>query len=398
MADGPAVLAAYSRAVLAESEQILLYAGRILAGQLFPKARFAASGLSGRQERNRGEKLAFTIAIHSLRGTFGGSRGEAEPAVLRTGRLAPESGIGRLLWGTGAYEKGLPAVVSLALASENYQLPAVIQSIATDAESQLWARERHGSAASSGSASTSEVNTATYRTGNFMLSSAQDYRPGERGRKEHIWQATLGPEAQVFTNHPASFSQSDSREAGWWRGNGSLPRVAQWKDALIALYDLPGDAWLRFTHAYFPLYAFSEHIIKEGWAFARAEDAYIALYASQPFELMRRGPDAHRELRAPGLRNIWLCQMGARDTDTNFENFRRRVLASQPEVDHLHVRWETIRGDRLEFDWTGPLLLNGQKQPIRGFKHHESIYGIAEFPAQTMDIVYGQDVLRLNFV
>jgi hypothetical protein len=127
------------------------------------------------------------------------------------------------------------------------------------------------------------------------------------------------------------------------------------------------------------------------------EDAYLALYASQPFELMRRGPDAHRELRAAGLRTAWLCQMGARDTDTSFENFQRRVIASRPTIEGLRVTWQTIREERLEFDWSGPLLLNGQQQPIAGFKHHESIYGAAEFPAQTMDIAYGQDLMRLNF-
>ena len=27
-----------------------------------------------------------------------------------------------------------------------------------------------------------------------MLCSAQDYRPGQAGLQEHIWQATMGPE------------------------------------------------------------------------------------------------------------------------------------------------------------------------------------------------------------
>mgnify|MGYP005856485793 CR=1 FL=1 len=236
----------------------------------------------------------------------------------------------------------------------------------------------------------------TYRTADFMLSSAQDYRPGERGRREHIWQATMSPEALVYTTHPVSFVQSDSREAGWWRGNGRLPRVAQWKDALIALYDLPQDDWLGFTHAYFPTYAFDEYLLDGGWAFARVGDAYLALYAGQGFTLRRDGPDALRELRSPGLRNAWLCQLGAKDTDTSFENFRLRVLAHEPIVEGLHVTWPTIRNERLEFDWAGPLRRNGIEEPITGFKHHESDFGAAEFPAETMDITYGGDVMRLH--
>ncbi len=56
-----------------------------------------------------------------------------------------------------------------------------------------------------------------------MLASAQDYRAGQRGRREHIWQATMGCDAIVFVNHPTSFSDGDARLAGWWCGNGVLP-------------------------------------------------------------------------------------------------------------------------------------------------------------------------------
>jgi hypothetical protein len=249
----------------------------------------------------------------------------------------------------GGPQGGLLAGVSLILAGRSYDLPSVIHAIAADAETEVWARSRQ--AADGGP----EVNTVAYRTADFLLCSAQDYRPGARGRREHIWQATLSPEALVYTTHPASCAQTDGREAGWWLGNGRLPRVAQWKDALIALYDLPADDWLGFTHAYFPTYAFDEYLLDDGWAFARVGDAYLALYASQGFTLRRDGPDAQRELRSAGLRNVWLCQLGAKDTDTSFENFRQRVAAHPPTIAGLHVTWPTIRSERLEFDWTGPL-------------------------------------------
>ncbi|MCX7671793.1 MAG: hypothetical protein N2439_17205, partial [Anaerolineae bacterium] len=202
--------------------------------------------------------------------------------------------------------------------------------------------------------------------------------------------------ALIYTTHPTRFSQADACEAGWWLGNGSLPRVAQWKDALIALYNLPENDWLGFTHAYFPIYAFNEHVLEGGWAFARVEEGYVALYAGQGFTLMRTGPDAQRELRSPGLRNVWLCQMGSKDMDGSFEAFRQKVLARPPVINGLHVSWHTIRGEHLTFDWRGPLLRNGQEEPIVGLKHHESIYGQAEFPADTMDITYDQDVMRLH--
>jgi len=426
---------------LSEAEQVLLYTSQIVAGELFARQRFAVSGDTGRQECDRGErratawlqaharagfgawnsqtdlivaalahlvdlakseeivdraavlldKVLFGVAIHSFCGVFAGSRDQSDPATLRSGRFAPEAAIGRLLWGMGGQQGGLIAGVSLMLAGQSYELPSIIHAVAADLETEVWARERQA-----GADGTPEVNTVAYRTADFMLSSAQDHRPGERGRREQVWQATLGPEALVYTTHPTSFSQSDSREAGWWCGNGRLPRVAQWKDALIALYNLPDDDWLGFTHAYFPIYAFDEHVLADGWAFARAGDAYLALYASAGLTLMRHGPDAQRELRSEGLRNVWLCQLGSRDSDTSFENFRQRVLAQAPVIEGLHVTWQTIRSERLEFDWTGPLRRNGAEEPITGFAHHESIFGAAEYPAETMDMTYGQDVMRIH--
>ncbi len=424
---------------LSAAEQLALATCQVLAGQLYPRHRFACSERTGRQEREEGEsrvaawlashaattfgdwntqtdlivaalahlidlarsdalldhatvmldKVLFNIAVHSFHGSFGGSRGRADVATLRSARFAPEAAIGRMLWGMGGPQGGLIAGISLILAGRSYELPAVIHAIATDPETEVWARSRQAAAAT-------EVNTVVYRTADFMLSSAQDYRPGQRGAREHIWQATMSPEALVFTTHPGSFSQADSRDAGWWRGNASLPRVAQWKDALIALYDLPADDWLGFTHAYFPTYAFDEYRFDEGWAFARTGDAYLALYAGAGFTFMRHGPDAWRELRATGPRHVWLCQMGARDTDSSFENFRQRVLAHRPQIEGLHVVWRTIRGEVLEFDWQGPLRRNGTEEPLAGFKHYEGDFGLAEYPADTMDISYGTDVMRLR--
>jgi hypothetical protein len=424
-----------------ECNQILLHAAHVLATQIDANATFAASGLTGKQERTRAEKAAaawlkehgqtgfaqwnshldlivaalsqladlaesetvsdlaavlldktlFGIAINSFNGTFGASRGDATPSTLRSGRFAPEAAISRLGWGSGGYTPAFKGVVCLGLAGKNYELPDMIRSIAVDRPLWMITRERQAPAGSD------EVNTVAYKTPDFMLASAQDYRPGQRGKNEHIWQATLGPEALVYTNHPSSLIESDSRQAGRWCGNGSLPRVAQWKDALICLYNLPDDDWLGFTHAYFPEYAFDEHVREQGWAFARKGDGYLALHASPDMTFLEKGPDAYRELRVPGQQTVWLCQMGRAEVDGTFEDFRKAVLSKSMNVHDLHVEWETVRGDKLAFSWSGPLLVNGEQQPITGFRHMESLYGVAEMPAENMDIIFREQVMRLHF-
>jgi hypothetical protein len=427
-----------------ESDRGLLYAGQTLAGQLYPHATFAASGRVGEAERQAGEaqllawlrqhaqagfalwdahldalvialahladlavertvrelaavlldKLLFGLALHSFQGTFGTTRGDTHTAELRSGRLAAESALNRLLWGVGGYSETLKGAVSLGLARGSYQLPEIVRRIALDRAPEVWSMERElGASQAEGKAGVSKV---AYKTPDYLLSSAQDWQPGQRGQRELTWQATMGPDALVYTNHPTNCSLAEGRHAAWWAGNGALPRVAQHKDALIALYDLPADDWLGFTHAHWPCYAFDEYTLRDGWAFARCDEAYLALYASRGLSLMDRGQDAYRELRAWGSPVAWLCQMGRAEVDGSLADFQAAVLASRLRVQGLRVEWTTIRGDELLLDWAGPLLLNGQVRPLSGYKHFDGPYAQAEMPALQMDILYGEDVLRLD--
>jgi hypothetical protein len=382
------------------------------------------------------DKLLFTMAVNSYKGVFGSTHGRTEASMIAGGQLEATSGVTRLMWGMGVWNHHIRALV--ALACSEYEAPPLIPAIATDLDHVLWARERHLVAGErvpqqgendasvilrSGSDEESQatihpgdepstyVNKVTYRTADYMLCSAQDYRPGAQGDREHIWQATLGPDAVVFVNHPACMSQSAARRPNFWRGNGVLPRVAQWKDVLVAVHSLPDDgkpADMGFTHAYFPTYEFDEYTFEENarglrWAFARKGSGYLALAAARGFELLRRGLTAYRELRSYGRQNIWLCMMGRQATDGSFAEFQEAVLALDVEMqaDELHpplnVRCTTPRGERLSFGWEGPLLLDGEEQPLSGYRHYDSPYCVAEMGATEMDIRYGDYTMRLGF-
>jgi hypothetical protein len=235
-----------------------------------------------------------------------------------------------------------------------------------------------------------------------MLCSAQDYHPGEKGVQQHIWQATFGPDAVVFVTHPACLSEENSHRPGFWHGNVRLPRVAQWKDALIAIHKLPEDDWLGFTHAYFPTFAFDEHLLRPDpagcrWAFARKGDGYIALTASCGLELVRQGDNAYRELRSYGQNNVWLCHMGRAALDGDFGAFQDRILALDVAYGELSVRCATLRGETLAFGWKGSFTRNDREQPLSGFKHYDNPYCIADLPATQMEVRYGDQAMRLSF-
>ena len=261
----------------------------------------------------------------------------------------------------------------------------MIAQIAADT-SEIWHKEQHPG-----------VNKVTYRTADYMLCSAQDYHPGEKGYQQHIWQATLGPDAVVFVTHPPCASEEGAHRPNFWHGNYVLPRVAQWKDALIAIHELPEDDWMGFTHAYFPVHAFDEYELRDGWAFARAGEGYLALKAARGLDLVRSGPSAYRELRSYGPQNVWLCHMGRADGDGSFGEFQEKVLALDVRLDGLSAECDTLRGERIAFGWDGPLTVDGEEQPLSGYRHYDGPFCVADLPAQQMDIGYGEYVVRLHF-
>ena len=439
-----------------ENHQILFHACEILAGQLYPDRVFSNAGQTGSWHREKGERMAlswlhkrasggfrewdsncyfeedllalshladlvensqvwemaavvmdkmfFTMALNSYRSVFGSTRGRTYTPLIKGAHLEGTAGIGRLMWGMGTFNQRILGTVSLAC-TQDYELPAIIQSIAADRPEEMWNRERHAGELEEWCDLDSgawEVNKATYKTPDYMLCSAQDYRAGEAGYQQHIWQATLGTDAVVFVTHPPCVSEEGSHRPNFWHGNVVLPRAAQWKDVLIAVHRLPEDDWLGFTHAYFPTTEFDEHAVREDadghwWAFAQKGDGYLALTAAQGLELITYGDNAYRELRSHGRHNVWFCQMGRTAKDGSFGEFQEQVLALKPDFGELSVQSATLRGETVAFGWEGPLLVDGKEQPITGFKHYENPYCVADWPAEQMDIRLGEQVLRLEF-
>jgi len=89
--------------------------------------------------------------------------------------------------------------------------------------------------------------------------------------------------------------------------------------------------------------------------------------------------------------------MGRAAQDGSFAGFQEKVLALEPQFEGLSVRLPTLRGQGLAFGWEGPLTVDGDEQPITGFKHYDNPYCVAELPTTLMEIRRGGDLLRLNF-
>ena len=158
-----------------------------------------------------------------------------------------------------------------------------------------------------------------------MLSSLQDFRPGQEGNRETPWQATLGYAARVHVSQPEFATEQDELPRNFWRGNVNIPRVAQCRETVVAFYGPTTRVGLGFTHAYFPQFAFDEVFISNRWAFARKNEGYLALYADNGLQAVKNGMGVGRALRSPGQENVWVCSLSRQAWDGDFDAFKGRV-------------------------------------------------------------------------
>jgi hypothetical protein len=261
-----------------------------------------------------------------------------------------------------------------------------------------------------------EANTYTWRTREFMLSTVQDWRKGHAAAQVLAWQATLGPEAVVFTTHPAKPVQPPSawvgREdgsPGYWTGTASMPRSAQHENVAIHVYSpaYPDGGFLGYfdyepmTHAYFPRDRFDD-VVRDGhWVFARKGRSYIALYSWRetewqeypPEELDRVGGGLRRsfDLVAPGgPDNVWIVECGRRSRLPEphaFFIFRSQIAAArlrvtpQPtEQGHqtFDVVYDSPSQGRIHFGWDGPLEVRRNEVPLDGYPRTDNPFVTAE--------------------
>ncbi|MFP4613408.1 MAG: hypothetical protein ACLFM5_08470 [Spirochaetaceae bacterium] len=306
------------------------------------------------------DKLLHFVAVQSWRGVHGSSHGRCYVNSLESARFDGTSGLQRIAWGTGGFEGEHWATLLFAL-SRTYRVPQRVVDAATDlsgiTETQVHSFGRYRYEADLRDDPWS-VHTMTRRSPHYMLSAALDQRPGDPGIQEHIWQATLGRDALVFTTYPANTAETGHARPNFWAGSARLPRVRMYGRTVIALYDVVATVGLGRTHAHFPTKAFDEWRIGGHRAFARVGTGYVSLWSDGELTLAAEGPGAGRELRTTGGR-AWVCWTGSAEEDGSFESFVRERMGVAPEPVEAGVRCADPGGAVLELRRFGPFLVDG---------------------------------------
>lgn len=245
------------------------------------------------------------------------------------------------------------------------------------------------------------ANTYTYRTPSFLLASAQHYHPGTLNDQHHIWSATLSNQLSIFTAHPPLLRKGETPEdntKNYWVGPGRVPDAAQHENVLLAIYRIPSRTSLGekgpnlFTHAYFPKEKFERVIERGSKIFGRHGDSYAALIGGAPLAY-RAGSTI--DLMQDGRETFWICELGSKERDGDFDAFVRRVEQNAVSYRDSRLTYQT-GGRDLQLDYGKDFRVNGAVQDA-AFARHDSPYARTPRRASTMTIEFAGKRLFLDF-
>jgi hypothetical protein len=260
------------------------------------------------------------------------------------------------------------------------------------------------------------VDKYTYRTPDYQLSAAQDYRKGAPGYQQHIWQATFGPDTPVFTFNPGP-------TAKYWQGR--FPRAGQVKNLLVALYNLPAepppgpktvvpsdaagnampspgpseDTLLPRTYAVLRRVLFDEVTQRGNWTFARKGPAYLALWSHAATTWSAKGVLGGEGLVAEGRQNIWLCQLGRETVDGPFAAWTEAIATApiESDIEALFIDYRAPRIGHVSFAWEGPLTLNGRAEPLSDYARFDNPHCVSPYGSGRYEFHVADQNLVLDF-
>ncbi len=244
------------------------------------------------------------------------------------------------------------------------------------------------------------VNTYTYRTPDYQLSGAQDYNKGLWGGQQHIWQATLDADANVFTTYPGGLA--GDYLASDWTG-GWFPRATFFENIGIIQYQrrqiplLDDLIFISYTHAHFPTWAMDEWTQSGKWTFGAKGDSYVALYSDLPTAWADTEPESTYELIADGISNVWIVELGCADDNGSFEQFMADIENASVTVGEDGVEYNSPSQGLATVAWDGPFVIEGINVDIGPYARWDNAYSQTEFGSERTIIEFGGQTLDLDF-
>jgi hypothetical protein len=327
--------------------------------------------------------MLFNLAADGFRGVFGTTHGRSYGLYCKYADFDDTASTAWLLWAQGALVGGPFGIAAVSLATSTYRPPEVLYDIANDREQTVYSRQRAGVLPGS----EQSAHFAVFRTPDYTLSAVQDHRRGEYESSTHVAQITLPNKAAIFWSCPQTSGEGAGLRPDYWSGNTTLPRAVQHRNVLALHWRLTDFAWM--THCLFEQGRFDEVRQTGGWVFARAEDAYVALWAHGGLRLGTVGQYAGRELLCDARVTTWLAECGRAADWGSFDAFVQAILAAPLESNGNAVMYTSPSIGRLVSGWDGAPTLDGRPIELRGYPLVDSPWASSRFGSGEFVIRYG---------
>lgn len=209
-----------------------------------------------------------------------------------------------------------------------------------------------------------QVNTYTYKTKYFSMSTAQKHYPGSCGDQQHIMNVCFDKDFNVFITHPAVLPYDEenaylSLSPNNWVGNGRMPHSVQDKQVNLTIYKIPKrKAFMEkvlndYTHAYFPVRYFEKYLVDKNYAFLQYNKSLLAFITNNPLNLINDD-----ELVQYGKLSVWVTELSNLDKES-FEDFIKRIKGNKFEVVNQEIRYSSEENDYI-LKYKKDFIINGK--------------------------------------
>jgi hypothetical protein len=357
--------------------------------------------------------------------------------------LSAASAFAYLYFGTGEPTTSGWLVLS---ALGKYRLPQIVYHIATD-RSQTYIhkeRKRVRNVIRFGTEKNPPVYKYTYVTKDYGIGSLQGglLQPIQ----QHTWgvRYTYGrPYTTIFGLHPywSSYelgmffpeeikpliadvvaSKGTYNNPDKWTGGSPFERTFQNRNTLIVLYDITPGTTTEHIDGFFPRNLEARVVDPSGWILCKAGDVYVGWFPLQEYEWIEE-PDAlgaeknvsaspgqlskekqvgNWRLRSHKLQNGYVIEVRSRSEIGSFEQFTQQLQKRIPKAvltpGHVAVRYTSITGDRMSFDFPEGRALNGKAVDLSKTKFFDGPFLHSEVGSQKVTMTYKGMKRVMDFV
>ncbi len=298
------------------------------------------------------DMVYYLLAVYSLDGIFCTTAGRTYPKELFGNNSNCPSFINWIGYGIGNTSHAGKGVTALCFS--DYQAPQEYRQFCQVPQGKaLISQSTHGY--------NGHADVYACKTSCSLLSSANNFRFGERGFQENPLHLIFSATEQLWINHPGEYNLFGHARPSYWAGNGTLPRVNQFENFASVVFNNDSKHPVDFTHVYLPIMEFASFQQRGNWLFVEARNGgYAAVYCSRLLERITYGPNKDREFAARGRQAVYLIRVGSRQVWATFEAFIRAMVSSNLAATDQAFVFEDACLGRLEGGWQDSLQVNGE--------------------------------------